>query len=115
MTSTFKTDALDSLLSTLALTAATERGLARVEAARAEVAALKASHAELLANLESLVNIIVTIREEQVSEFMRFGSTDAEKREKAAIYASEIKRQSLRIDGATMTSQETIKKIKGTT
>ncbi len=63
-------------------------------------ARLIAAAPDLLASLENLAGIITTIREEQVSSKMGLGRTEAEKRERAAVYAAEITRQSAKIDEA---------------
>lgn len=48
--------------------------------------------------LVQLKNVVVTIREEQVSSKIGFGRTLAEKKERANIYAAEIQRQANKID-----------------
>lgn len=48
--------------------------------------------------LEQLFAIVQTIREEQVSRKMGFGSTLREKQQRAAVYAAEIERQANKID-----------------
>jgi hypothetical protein len=48
--------------------------------------------------LEALATIVITIREEQVSAKMGFGTSSAEKRRRADTYAAEIARQSRKID-----------------
>jgi hypothetical protein len=53
----------------------------------------------------AVFNIVVAIREEQISARMGFGHTPAEKRERAAIYAGEIARQSSKLDAAIEKAQ----------
>jgi hypothetical protein len=61
---------------------------------------------KLLAALIRLSNIIVTIREEQVSGKMGLGNTAQEKRQRADVYAAEIARQALQIEDAMLEVDE---------
>ncbi len=54
----------------------------------------------LLEALRDITGVIATIRDEQVSAGMGFGNTEAEKRQRATIYAAEIQRQAARIEDA---------------
>ncbi len=75
-------------------------------------ARLIAAAPDLLAALTSLVAIITTIREEQVSGQMRLGSSEREKRERATVYAAEIQRRAMQIEDAVLHATEAMAKAK---
>lgn len=65
-----------------------------------------------LAALENLVGILTAIREEQVSTKMGFGTTPAEKKQRADVYAAEIARRAAEVDDALEYAEAALTKTK---
>jgi hypothetical protein len=62
------------------------------------------------ASLIELVNILVTMREEMASAGMGFGRDDRERRERAAFYTTQVRKEAAKIDDALDRALEAMKK-----
>lgn len=68
---------------------------------------------ELLTHLKGLLSLLATVRQDQVSQAMGFGSTPNEKRERAAYLARVIQRHCLEVNDALEKAQALVKEVDG--